>query len=125
LSFDGGEEIYLWIEETTAELLGLEGWELDTGGESELYRVESFAGVQAMPALTSLFLDSYGWSASPRDATALSTLKQLLSIDLMGAPLDNAQVLTQLPSLRKVSGARKLDPALCTTLRNANVEVAE
>jgi hypothetical protein len=124
LSFDGGEEIYMWLEENTAEQLDLDAWELDTGGESNLYRVESFDGVQALPALTSLLLDAYGWSDSPRDATPLVALKELSTLKLMGSPLENAQILAQLPSLRKVTGADDLDPTVCTALRNAGVEVS-
>lgn len=123
LSFDGGADIYMWIEENTATQLGLEGWELDTGGESDLYLVASFDGVQALPALTSLCLDAYGWSKRPRDASPLAALGQLSSIELMGSPLDNAQVLTRLPSLRKVSGASGLDETVRAALRSAGVEV--
>ena len=123
LDFDGGNEIYMWLEATTAELLGL-GWELDTGGESELYVVDSFAGVQALARLEALNLDAYGWVGHERDATPLAELAALAELDLCGAQLSNADALTKLPALRRVRGADKLPAAVREALQAKGVELA-
>jgi len=89
LDFDGGNEVYMWLECATAEALGLEGWELDTGGESELYLVRSLDGILSLPALEVLNLDAYGWTDSPRDASVLLKCKALKAVK-QSSGLDDA-----------------------------------
>lgn len=123
LSFDGGNEIYMWFEEAVAELLGLESYELDTGGESDLYLVRSFDGLAAMPGLQALNLDAYGWLEKARDASPLRHLSKLETLNLMNAKFDNAAVLLELPALRQLRHGEGLDPQLLAGLRERGVEV--
>lgn len=121
--FDGGNEIYMWFESAVATALGLEDWELDTGGESELYVIKSFAGIGALTSLESLSLDAYGWSSDERDMTPFADLPSIVTLQLMGAPFQNSACLLQVKSLRKVEGAGKLDPEVVADLQKAGVEI--
>jgi len=123
LDFDGGNEIYMWIEGTGAELLGLEDWELDTGGESELYTVASFEGIGALKGLVSLSLDAYGYASHARDASPLLALPGLTTLELAGAELSDASVLTKLPALERLRGTRQIDAAVLDELRAAGVDL--
>ena len=123
LDFDGGNEIYMWFEQRLAERLGLEGWELDTGGESELYVVSSFAGLERLTGLETLDLDAYGWSDKARDAAPFASLTGLRELNLMGAKLDGAEALLGLPALTKVRGAGGLPAGVREALAGKGVTV--
>jgi hypothetical protein len=99
LSFDGGAEIYLWIETRLAKMLGLWEQALDTGGESDVYAVEALDGLAALPHLSVLCLDGYGGSEAPRSLSPLAGHPTLRSIALLGDFTFHEALLT-CPALR-------------------------
>ncbi|WP_166379002.1 DUF6892 domain-containing protein [Catellatospora methionotrophica] len=108
LDFDGGNDVYMLIEQTL---------DIDTGGESDDYNVTSLEGVQSLSGLRSLDLDGHGYHPLPLDLTpltghpalsdllltgvctgsaALESLPALLTLDVRLAHLDDPEVLARL-----------------------------
>jgi hypothetical protein len=75
LSFDGGNSIYLDVE----EVLGVE-----TGGETEVYGLTSLEGIGALVGLTKLSLDGHGYSHEAIDLSPLTGHPALTSLTLSG-----------------------------------------
>ncbi len=97
LNFDGGNEIYMYLEGHSATLLDLEDWELDTGGESDLYLVNNFEGAQILQNLEELDLDAYGWCTTIRDASPLGKVPSLKKITSVEAKqLSNSEAISGL-----------------------------
>lgn len=115
LDFDGGNDIYMWIERA----LGI-----DTGGESGYYRVESLEGIHALSGLRSLDLDGYGYRPAALDLTPLTDHPALSSLFLSGE-CTVAGALESLPSLRDLSVwlADLDDPDVLTRLEVRGVTV--
>lgn len=107
LDFDGGNEIYMLIEQAL---------DIDTGGESDDYDVMSLEGIQALTGLRSLYLNGHGYQTTLDltplanhpgltelhlygDCTAsvtLESLPALSSLDVTQAGIDDRDVLTRL-----------------------------
>ncbi len=117
LAFDGGNDIYMLIE----EVLGI-----DTGGEEDYYEVRSLAGVSALRSLAVLNLDGHGYRKATLDLGPLADHPTLASLYLTGK-CKPAAVLESLPALTKLRArASDLDdPAVLARLRIRGVEVVE
>lgn len=117
LAFDGGNDIYMLIE----EVLGI-----DTGGEEDYYEVRSLAGVGALRSLAVLNLDGHGYRKATLDLGPLAGHPTLASLYLTGK-CKPAAVLESLPALTKLRArASDLDdPAVLARLRIRGVEVVE
>ena len=126
LSFDGGNDIYMWLEPGLAGALGLEDYRLDTGGESETYAVKSLEGVAGLPALEQLSLDAYGYSSSTRTLAPLRGHPALKRIVLAGKFTDQ-EALLACPALARVQFAahEPLDGKVVDELRKKGVEVVQ
>ena len=92
LYFDGGNEIYMLIEQTL---------DIDTGGESDDYNVTSLEGIQALSGLESLDLDGHGYRSAPLDLTPLAGHPRLSVLCLTGF-CASAVTLESLPRLRSL-----------------------
>ncbi|GAA1582509.1 DUF6892 domain-containing protein [Actinoplanes couchii] len=116
VDFDGGNEIYMLVEQTL---------DIDTGGESDDYIVASLAGERQLPGLRSLDLDGHGYRSAALDLTPLAghpTLEKLL----LTGDATAAATLESLPALRDldVSLAGNLDdPDVLNRLENRGVAV--
>ncbi|GAB7044594.1 MULTISPECIES: DUF6892 domain-containing protein [Catenuloplanes] len=115
VDFDGGNDIYLLIEQTL---------DIDTGGETDDYNVTSLAGVHLLPSLRSLNLDGHGYHPAPLDLTPLTGHPALATLFLTGE-CTAAGALESLPALREldVSLARLDDPEVVTRLEGRGVTV--
>jgi hypothetical protein len=115
LDFDGGNDIYMLIEQTL---------DIDTGGESDDYQVTSLAGIDALAALRSLSLDGHGYHPEPLDLTPLAGHPALADLTLTGT-CTAAAVLESLPALRTldISLARLDDPQVAGRLEDRGVTV--
>ncbi|MDI1463409.1 hypothetical protein QEZ54_20725 [Catellatospora sp. KI3] len=115
LDFDGGNDIYMLVEQTL---------DIDTGGESDDYNVTSLEGVHTLSGLKSLNLDGHGYHPDPLDLTPLTGHPTLSELVLTGV-CTNAAALETLPALRtlNVALARLDDPDVPTRLEARGVAV--
>ncbi|MEV6930293.1 hypothetical protein AB0M46_38230 [Dactylosporangium sp. NPDC051485] len=115
LDFDGGNDIYMLIEQTL---------DIDTGGESDDYNVTSLEGIHALSGLRSLNLDGHGYHPAPLDLTPLTGHPTLAKLFLTG-DCTTAGALESLPALRDldVALARLDDPAVLTRLEARGVTI--
>ena len=90
LDFDGGNDIYMLIEQAL---------DIDTGGESDDYNVTSLAGIQELSSLRSLNLDGHGYRETPLDLSPLAGHPALTTLMLTGE-CTSAATLESLPALR-------------------------
>jgi len=117
LDFDGGNDIYMLIEEVL---------DIDSGGEEDYYNLQSLAGIAALSSLVSLNLDGHGYREATLDLAPLSGHPTLASIYLTGK-CTNAKALESLPALKTLTGRRDGldDPAVIDRLIRRNVEFHE
>ncbi|MBU2666234.1 hypothetical protein KOI35_22285 [Actinoplanes bogorensis] len=117
LGFDGGNEIYMLVEQTL---------DVDTGGESDDYNVTSLEGIDRLTSLRSLDLDGHGYHPEPLDLTPLAGHPVLAELLLTGA-CTAAGALEQLPALREldVRLARLDDPGVLTRLEARGVTIKQ
>ncbi|MFE0592604.1 DUF6892 domain-containing protein [Micromonospora echinospora] len=115
LDFDGGNDIYMLVEQTL---------DIDTGGESDDYNVSSLEGIQALSGLESLDLDGHGYHPAPLDLTPLTGHPALSKLFLTGQ-CTAAGALESLPALRDldVSLAQLDDPDVLARLEARGVTV--
>jgi hypothetical protein len=115
LQFDGGNDIYMLIEQTL---------DIDTGGESDDYNVTSLEGIQALSGLQSLDLDGHGYHPGPLDLTPLAGHPTLSELLLTGE-CTGAAALQTLPALRSldISLAHLDDPDIAAQLEARGVTV--
>jgi hypothetical protein len=117
IDFDGGNDIYMLIEEVL---------DIDTGGEADYYCLGSLQGIGALTSLVALNLDGHGYRQAPLDLSPLAGHPALADLYLTGV-CTNAAVLTTLPALAKLrTRASDLDdPTVLDRLRQRGVEVRE
>ncbi len=115
LDFDGGNEIYMLIEQVL---------DIETGGEEDYYQVLSLEGVQALTSLVSIDLDGHGYREGALDLSPLAGHPTLASLSLTGK-CTRSQVLLSLPALTQLhASARNVDdPSVLARLRERGVEV--
>ncbi|MFI5915201.1 DUF6892 domain-containing protein [Dactylosporangium sp. NPDC051541] len=115
LDFDGGNEIYMVIEQAL---------DIDTGGESDDYNVTSLEGIDQLSGLRSLSLDGHGYHPEPLGLTPLTAHPALQNLILTGTCTE-AAVLESLPHLQTldVSLARLDDPEVPTRLEARGVTI--
>jgi hypothetical protein len=92
LHFDGGNDIYMLIEETL---------DIDTGGETDHYQVGSLAGIERLGGLQVLDLDGHGYRKAPLDLGPLRDHPTLQRVVLSGKCI-GAGALERMPALTKV-----------------------
>jgi hypothetical protein len=92
LDFDGGNDIYMLIEETL---------DIDTGGETDHYQVGSLAGVERLTSLQSLNLDGHGYREAALDLGPLRDHPSLRRVVLSGKCIA-AQALEHMPALAEI-----------------------
>lgn len=92
LGFDGGNEIYMLIEETL---------DIDTGGETDHYQVGSLAGIERLGGLQVLNLDGHGYRKAPLELGPLRDHPTLQRVVLSGKCI-GAHALEQMPALTEV-----------------------
>jgi hypothetical protein len=92
LGFDGGNDIYMLIEETL---------DIDTGGETNHYEVGSLAGIERLGGLRVLDLDGHGYRKAPLDLGPLRDHPSLQRLVLSGKCI-GARALEQMPALTEV-----------------------
>jgi hypothetical protein len=92
IDFDGGNDIYMLIEETL---------DIDTGGETDHYQLGSLSGIERLTALETLNLDGHGYRKAPLDLSPLRDHPSLQRVWLSGKCI-HAQALEQLPALCKL-----------------------
>jgi hypothetical protein len=111
LDFDGGNEIYMLLED---------GAETETGGEDDTYCLQALTGIEALSGLKKLSLDGHGYreetldlnpleghpalevlvlSGKCKNATALETMPKLARLDLRLGKVDRPKVLDRLAKL--------------------------
>jgi len=111
LDFDGGNEIYMLLED---------GAETETGGEDDTYCLQALTGIEALSGLKNLCLDGHGYRAETLDlkpleghpalevlvlsgkcknATVLETMPKLARLDLRLGQVDRPKVLDRLAKL--------------------------
>jgi len=115
VGFDGGNDIYMLIEEVL---------DIDTGGEEDYYQLQSLVGIDALTALTSLNLDGHGYREAALDLSPLQGHPKLASIYLTGK-CTNAKALETLPALNTLTArATDLDdPTVLERLAARGVEI--
>jgi len=92
LDFDGGNEIYLMMED---------GAGIYTGGEDDSYSLRSLEGIAALTALETLDLDGHGSADEPLDLRHLAGNTALAQFILSG-DCKHAEALETLPKLAKL-----------------------
>lgn len=92
IDFDGGNDIYMLIEETL---------DIDTGGETNHYQVSSLAGIQQLTGLQVLDLDGHGYRDAPLDLEPLRDHPALQRVTLTGKCI-RAGALEHMPALAQV-----------------------
>ncbi len=94
LDFDGGNEIYMSLEEAA---------ETCSGGETSVYSVRSFEGLSALSALERLDIDSHGCPEEGElaDLAPLANHPALEDLTLF-CDASNADALLSLPKLTRV-----------------------
>lgn len=116
LWFDGGADVYLDLESA----LGVE-----SGGESNVFRLESIAGIEHLRGLRSMSLSGYGWNDTPLDLAPLAGLGALAELSLQDRKVTNAEVLEKIASLVEVAGAKHVPKTVLTRLRKRGVKVSD
>jgi hypothetical protein len=96
LGFDGGNDIYMLIEETL---------DIDTGGETDHYQVGSLAGIERLPGLQVLNLDGHGYRKASLDLGPLRDHPALRKLVLSGKCIA-AQALEHIPTLTEVDAGQ-------------------
>jgi hypothetical protein len=100
IDFDGGNDIYMLIEETL---------DIDTGGETDHYQLGSLAGIERLTGLQVLNLDGHGYRKAPLDLGPLRNHPALQRVRSSGRCI-NAQALEHMPALREIDvGLGSLD----------------
>lgn len=117
LDFDGGNTAYMTLEEIAGTY---------SGGETDVYSVQSLDGIAALVGLQRLDLDSHGCPAEGelRDLAPLANMPALEDIQLCDCK--NADALLTLPKLRRVTlfSSIKVEPAgVIEELKRRGVEV--
>lgn len=92
LDFDGGNEIYMMLEQ---------GADIDTGGEDDTYALRSIEGIGALTGLQTLSLDGHGYREETLDLRPLKEHPALATLILSGT-CSHAAVLETLPRLAKL-----------------------
>jgi hypothetical protein len=117
LGFDGGNDIYMLIEETL---------DIDTGGETDHYQVGSLAGIERLTGLASLNLDGHGYRRATLDLGPLREHPSLQRVVLSGK-CSATQALEHMPALVVVDiGLGSVDDdAVLERLAARGVEVRE
>lgn len=92
LGFDGGNDIYMLIEETL---------DIDTGGETDHYQVGSLSGIERLGGLRVLDLDGHGYRKAPLDLGPLRDHPTLQRIVLSGKCI-GTRALEQMSALAEV-----------------------
>lgn len=92
IDFDGGNDIYMLIEETL---------DIDTGGETDHYQVGSLAGIERLGGLQVLNLDGHGYRKASLDLGPLRNHPTLARVVLSGKCIA-ADALEQMPALAEV-----------------------
>ena len=115
VGFDGGNDIYMLIEEVL---------DIDTGGEEDYYNLRSLQGIGALTSLTSLNLDGHGYRDTALDLAPLTGHPKLASIYLTGK-CTHAKALETLPALNTLTArAEDLDdPKVLERLAARGVEI--
>ena len=92
LDFDGGNEIYMLLED---------GAETETGGEDDTYELRALTGIAALSALKNLSLDGHGYRAKTLDLKPLADHPSLATLTLTGKckPLKTLETLPKLTQL--------------------------
>jgi Family of unknown function (DUF6892) len=124
LHFDGGNDVYcdLLLEELSTRLK-CEHWELDTGGETEVFAVASLGGIQALSKLESLNMDGHGFIDGGHDLSPLAGHPALRELILTGIA-SGADTLLSLNALTKLRGTRGLGDDVRAALVDKSVDVA-
>ena len=115
LDFDGGNEIYMLMEQGAA---------VYTGGEDDTYCLRSLAGIDALTGLQRLNLDGHGYRDDALDLGPLANHPTLTSFRLSGT-CSNASALESIKTLREldVSLGSVDDPQVLDRLAARGVEV--
>lgn len=114
LWFDGGAKVYLDLERALR---------VDSGGESDVYRLASIAGVEHMAGLTSLSLSGYGWDDTALDLAPLAGHGALARLSLQDRKVTHAEALDSVASLEELAGAKHVGKAVLARLRKRGVKV--
>lgn len=116
IHFDGGNDIYMLIEETL---------DIDTGGETDHYQVQSLVGIDRVPGLRSLNLDGHGYRKAAIDLEPLRDHPTLARLRLSGKCV-GAAALEHMPALTHVDlGHGSLDdPSVLDRLAGRGVEIS-
>lgn len=117
VDFDGGNDIYMLIE----EVLGI-----DTGGEEDYYCLGSLQGIGALTALKALNLDGHGYRRAALDLSPLAGHPNLADVYLTGT-CTHAGALERLPALKQLRAraADLDDPGVLDRLRRRGVDVRD
>lgn len=115
LDFDGGNEIYMLLED---------GAGVETGGEDDTYSLQALTGIAALSSLKRLSLDGHGYRAETLDLRPLEAHPALESLILSGK-CKYATTLETLPKLARLDLAlAKIDrPAVLDRLAKRGVEI--
>lgn len=116
LDFDGGNEIYMMLED---------GAGVETGGEDDTYCLLSIDGIAALSRLKNLNLDGHGYRRETLDLRPVAGHPALETLVLTGK-CKGAKALESLPKLRKIALlAGSVDaPAVLDRLAKRGVEIA-
>ena len=117
VDFDGGNDIYMLIEEVL---------EIETGGEADYYQLLSLAGIDALTSLVSLNLDGHGFREARLDLSPLAGHPTLSTLRLSGE-CTGAKALESLPALKELTARRERldDPSVLDRLASRGVEIRE
>jgi hypothetical protein len=115
LDFDGGNQIYMAIEEAL---------DIDTGGEENYYEVQSLDGIAELRNLQRIDFDGHGQNRAGLDLAPLAGHPKLAEIRLIGG-FRNAAALEKLPALKKVvvRSAELDDPSVLDRLAARGVTI--
>lgn len=117
LDFDGGNDIYMLIEETL---------DVDTGGETDHYQVGSLVGIERLRGLQVLNLDGHGYRKAALDLGPLRDHPAVRKLVLTGKCIA-AQTLEHMPALAEVlrRGSSVDDDAVLERLAARGVTVGQ
>jgi hypothetical protein len=115
LHFDGGNAIYMVLEECV---------ECYTGGETDDYSLGSLEGIGKLLNLTYLDLSGHGFHATGIDLAPLADHPTLKRIDLSG-PVFNVATLESVSTLTKVIVAPSDEPSVFDRLKARGVSTEE
>jgi hypothetical protein len=115
VDFDGGNDVYMALEGAI---------DIDTGGEENWYELHALGGIDKLTGLRSLGLDGHGYREADLDLTPLRGHPSLERLVLTG-PCTNASVLTSLPALKSldVTSAELDEAEVLEALAARGVEV--